>query len=114
MRKRTVSADPKARARSHQLMAASLLSSSLAGLLLVLAMDDPGNPVRWAVLAGWIVFAVSGNIYAWRRYYREYPPEPWPGSTRPRNGDAGREAVIDDGLSGHPDGESDEPEEPRR
>lgn len=40
MRKRTVSADPKARARSHQLMAASLLSSSLAGLLLVLAMDD--------------------------------------------------------------------------
>ncbi|RAZ30561.1 hypothetical protein DO944_13520 [Microbacterium sp. SMR1] len=73
--------DPKARARSHQLMVASLLSFSLAGLLVVFAIDDPDNPVRWLVLTGWIVFAVAGNVYAWRRYYREYPPEPWPGST---------------------------------
>ncbi|WP_143738913.1 hypothetical protein [Microbacterium sp. Yaish 1] len=60
-------------------MVASILSFSLAGLLLVLTIDDPDNAVRWLVLTGWIVLVVAGNVYAWRRYYREYRPEPWPG-----------------------------------
>ena len=72
--------NPEARARNHQLIGVGVLSFSLAGLLLVLAVDDPGNALRWLLLSGWIVLAVAGQIYAWRVYYRRYPPKPWPGS----------------------------------
>ncbi|GLJ79224.1 hypothetical protein [Microbacterium imperiale] len=92
--------DPKARARNHQLMIAGLLSSSVGGLFLVLAIDDPGNLMRWLVLAGWIALAVAGNIYAWRRYYHEYPPDPWPGSPPPGSSDVGSATVTEDGRPG--------------
>lgn len=72
--------EPKARARNHQLMVAGLLSFSIAGLLLVLAIEDADNALRWILLIAWIVLAIAGQIYAWRRYYRDYPPKPWPGS----------------------------------
>lgn len=71
--------DAKARARNQQLMVAGLLSFCLAGVLLVAAADEPGNAARWIALVAWVVVASAGNVYAWRRYYRAHPPEPWPG-----------------------------------
>lgn len=64
-------------------MLAGFLSFSVAGFLLVHATDSPGDVSRWIFLAAWIALALTGNIYAWRKYYKEHPPEPWPGSTGP-------------------------------
>jgi hypothetical protein len=75
--------EPKARRRNHQIMLAGFLSFSVAGFLLVYATESPGDALRWIFLAAWIAVALAGNVYAWRKYYKEHPPEPWPGSKGP-------------------------------
>lgn len=81
--------DPAARRRNHQILIAGVLCYPVAGLLLLHALDEPSDPARWILLGLWIAFASAANVAAWKRYYRRYPPEPWPGSSQKRSDDTG-------------------------